>query len=100
VRQYSVAASRIIAHSPGEGAVGFFAPGLEKTKRAGWLCYLEGRRLEYVDDAERAQAWLTAAPGRVLLSDPTITAPVPGARVLERWRLADQDWVLLEATAQ
>ena len=99
VRQYSVAAAQVIAHSPGEGAIGFFAPGLEKTKRAGWLCYLDGRRFDYLEDAQAAQAWLAAAPGRVLLSDPSTAQPVPGTRALESWRLADQDWVLLEAAA-
>ncbi len=100
VRQYSAATAQVIAHSPGEGPIGFFAPGLEKTKRAGWLCYLDGRRLEYFVDEETARAWLAASPGRVLLSDPSTAMPVPGTRVLERWRLADQDWVLLTAAAQ
>jgi 4-amino-4-deoxy-L-arabinose transferase-like glycosyltransferase len=99
-RRYSVATAAVIAHSPGTGPVGFFSPGLETTKRAGWLCYLEGRRLEYFKDAADAQAWLAAESGRVVLSDPTTAPPVPGTVVLERWRLADQDWVVLGAATR
>jgi 4-amino-4-deoxy-L-arabinose transferase-like glycosyltransferase len=99
-RQYSAATAAVVGHSPGDGPVGFFSPGLEKTKRAGWLCYLEGRRLQYLPDAAAAQAWLDAEPGRVLLTDPSTAPSVPGTQVLERWRLADQEWALLGAAAR
>ncbi|MEY4762935.1 MAG: hypothetical protein RLZZ200_2791 [Pseudomonadota bacterium] len=93
-RQYSVAARQVMAQSPGTGPIGFFAPGLEKTKRAGWLCYLEGRHLEFLAEPDVARRWLEAKPGRVLLSDPETAPPVPGTHEVARWRLADQEWVL------
>ncbi|MEN9704251.1 MAG: hypothetical protein RLZZ393_130 [Pseudomonadota bacterium] len=94
-RRYSVAAAVVLRQSAPDESVGFFAPGLETTKRAGWLCHLEGRRLEYLRDATAARAWLAGSPGRVLLTDPSMALPVPGTRELQRWRLADQDWALL-----
>ena len=95
-RQYSVATASVVRHSP-TGPVGFFAPGLEVVKRAGWLCYLDGRTLKYFKNAAAASDWLHDGSGRVVLSDPAIAPPLPNTQILEHWKLAEQEWVLLGA---
>jgi len=79
--------------------VGFYAPGKEGLKRAGWLCHLGGRPLAFLADAGAAQAWLAAAPGRVIVTDPEVAAPVPGSKLLQSWRVGDQPWNAIVADA-
>jgi 4-amino-4-deoxy-L-arabinose transferase-like glycosyltransferase len=77
--------------APGE-PLGFYAPGKESLKRAGWLCHIGTRRLEFLPDAAAAAAWLAAEPGRVIVADPETAAAVPGSRIVRAWRIGDQPW--------
>ena len=97
VHSYHSPAAWVSARSLGDGPIGFFYPGMEARKRAGWLCYLQGRRLEFLADAESARAWLQAAPGRVIVTDPKNAPPVPGSRVVNAWTIGEQDWAVLAA---
>ena len=95
VRSYHSPAAWVSARSLGGGPIGFFYPGMEARKRAGWLCYLQGRRLEFLGSADSAATWLQAAPGRIIVTDPKNAPPVPGSRVVNAWRIGEQDWVAL-----
>jgi 4-amino-4-deoxy-L-arabinose transferase-like glycosyltransferase len=97
VHNYAEPGAWVNAAASGRGPIGFYAPGKEGLKRAGWLCHLSGRSLEFLHDASAAQAWLAAAPGRVIVADPETAAEVPGSRVAMSWRIGDQPWNALLA---
>ena len=99
VHNYAEPGAFVNAAAAGRGPVGFYAPGKEGLKRAGWLCHLGGRKLEFLADAMAARGWLAAAPGRVIITDPETAAPVPGSRVLRSWRIGDQPWDALVSNA-
>ena len=99
VHNYAEPGAWVNATAPGRGPIGFYAPGKEVLKRAGWLCHLGGRGLEFLADAAAAQAWLAAAPGRVIVMDPQTAADVPGSRVANSWRIGDQPWKALMSDA-
>jgi 4-amino-4-deoxy-L-arabinose transferase-like glycosyltransferase len=92
VHNYAEPGAWVNATAAGREPVGFYAPGKETLKRAGWLCHIGTRRLEFLPDAAAAAAWLAAVPGRILLADPETAAPVQGARVVHAWRIGDQPW--------
>jgi 4-amino-4-deoxy-L-arabinose transferase-like glycosyltransferase len=95
VRDYNSPAAWVNARMAAPGPVGFFAPALEVTKRAGWLCHLRGRRLEFLPTPEAARDWLRAVHGRVLLADPDSSPAVPDTRVVNAWTLGEQRWIVL-----
>jgi 4-amino-4-deoxy-L-arabinose transferase-like glycosyltransferase len=97
VRNYEMPTAWLMVRSPDRGPMGFFAPGLEVTKRAGWLCYLHGRHLQFLSSPEEARQWLQENPQRLLLSDPETSPAVPGTRVLNRWMIGEQKWIVLAA---
>jgi hypothetical protein len=99
VRDYGLPAAWVSLQATAKGPIGFFLPGYETRKRAGWLVHLQGRRLEFLATADAARDWLAAAPGRVLLADPDNSPPVAGSRVINSWTIGDQEWIVLVQAA-
>jgi len=69
------------------------------TKRAGWLCYLQGRHLQFFETAGQAQAWLAEKPDRLVLADPDSSPAVPGTHILVNWMIGEQKWIVLAHAA-
>lgn len=92
---YAEPGALLNAMAPPHEPIGFFAPGKEVSKRAGWLCHLEGHGLLFLPDAVAVNAWLAAVPGRIVVMDPETAGGVPGAQVVRSWRIGDQPWQVL-----
>jgi 4-amino-4-deoxy-L-arabinose transferase-like glycosyltransferase len=98
MRSYRPAALDIVGMVPPGEAVGFFAPGWEKTKRPAWLCHLDGRRLAIHGSTTAALAWLRSDPGRVMLTRPRhVPGDLPAVVVERTWRISSDGWALVRS---
>ncbi len=95
IRTYRPAAQWLAERVPPTGTIGFFEPGREAPKRPAWLCHLGGRSLTFFNTAEDASGWLSAVPGRLLLTNPELaaafTAPVTS---IMTWHISSETWVV------
>ena len=99
VRSYRPAARWLAERVPADGLVGFFSPGREQSKRAAWLCHLDGRRLHFLGTPDEVQAWLVSDPTRLVLSSPAHVAAIQQVHVIHSWTISSDEWLVL-ATAR
>jgi 4-amino-4-deoxy-L-arabinose transferase-like glycosyltransferase len=99
VLSYRPAARWLAERVPAGGRVGFFSPGRELSKRAAWLCHLDGRRLHFLGTPDDVQAWLVSDPTRLVLSSPAHVAAIQQVRVIHSWTISSHEWLVL-ATAR
>jgi hypothetical protein len=99
VLSYRPAARWLAERVPAGGLVGFFSPGRELSKRAAWLCHLDGRRLRFLGTPDEVRAWLDSDPTRLVLSSPAHVAATQQVRVIHSWTISSHEWLVL-ATAR
>ena len=85
--------------SPG-AKLGYFDPGRENLKRAGFLTYLRGHPLEYLPNADAVRAFLAADPKAVVVVTDRADQPsFPEARIAT-WTMGMARWDALGGVGQ
>ena len=100
VRTYRPACAWLAERLTPGAELGFFDPGRENLKRAGFLTYLRGHPLRYLADETAVRAFLAADPKAIVVVAERRERTLPVEGRIAMWTISDQGWHVLGGADQ